>query len=158
MPRASLTGCYGCPRCFSFVGNAFKSTRERIKAADYTTPYPFSSRWIDNAVLLNTRCDGSAHAGCQAGCMIFWKEAWLQPVAGGGGSPRQPLLQLTRRTDAAQAAGGCEEPVIWHRTQVTDPVDSATKFVCQTTELPKASRPLAWSDSPQYVEDVQSGT
>jgi hypothetical protein len=26
----------------------------------------------------NNRCDGSAHDGCQAGCLIFWKEAWLR--------------------------------------------------------------------------------
>src|SRR5258705_198295 len=24
------------------------------------------------------RCDGSAHGGCQAGCLMFWKDAWLK--------------------------------------------------------------------------------
>ena len=31
--------------------------------------------------LSNIRCDGAAHDGCQAACLIFWKEAWLKPVA-----------------------------------------------------------------------------
>jgi hypothetical protein len=24
------------------------------------------------------RCDGSAHGGCQAACLLYWKEAWLK--------------------------------------------------------------------------------
>jgi hypothetical protein len=31
----------------------------------------------DTVHLSDLRCDGSAHAGCQAGCLLFWKEAWL---------------------------------------------------------------------------------
>ena len=26
----------------------------------------------------SVRCDGSAHDGCQAGCLLFWKLAWLK--------------------------------------------------------------------------------
>jgi len=28
--------------------------------------------------LSNIRCNGAAHDGCEAGCLIFWKEAWLR--------------------------------------------------------------------------------
>jgi hypothetical protein len=36
---------------------------------------------MENAVhLVGVRCDGSAHGGCQAGCLIFWKDAWLRRV------------------------------------------------------------------------------
>ena len=28
----------------------------------------------------DVRCDGSGHGGCQAGCRIYWKEAWLRGV------------------------------------------------------------------------------
>ena len=34
-------------------------------------------RRMANAVhLQKLRCDGSAHGGCEAGCLLFWKEAW----------------------------------------------------------------------------------
>jgi hypothetical protein len=36
---------------------------------------------MENAVhLTGVRCDGQAHGGCQAGCLIYWKEAWLKRV------------------------------------------------------------------------------
>src|SRR5262245_32043784 len=38
-------------------------------------------RWMNDAVhLMGARCDGQAHGGCQTGCSIYWKEAWLRPV------------------------------------------------------------------------------
>ena len=30
--------------------------------------------------LSNIRCNGAAHDGCEAGCLIFWKEAWLKRI------------------------------------------------------------------------------
>ena len=36
---------------------------------------------MKNSVHLEgVRCDGEGHRGCQAGCLIFWKEAWLKRV------------------------------------------------------------------------------
>ena len=38
-----------------------------------------------NAVHLEgLRCDGQAHGGCQAGCLLYWKEAWLRRVPSDG--------------------------------------------------------------------------
>jgi hypothetical protein len=34
--------------------------------------------------LEGVRCDGAFHDGCQALCLIFWKEAWLKRADGGG--------------------------------------------------------------------------
>ncbi len=25
-----------------------------------------------------SRCDGTAHGGCQTACLLYWKEAWLK--------------------------------------------------------------------------------
>ena len=30
--------------------------------------------------LSNVRCNGADHDGCQAACLIFWKEAWLKRI------------------------------------------------------------------------------
>src|SRR6516162_7359451 len=35
-------------------------------------------RMASTVHLENNRCNGSAHDGCEAGCLIFWKEAWLK--------------------------------------------------------------------------------
>src|SRR5215470_14683966 len=38
---------------------------------------------MTNSVHLEgVRCDGSGHDGCQASCLIFWKESWLKRAAG----------------------------------------------------------------------------
>ena len=44
------------------------------------------------------RCDGQAHGGCQAACLVYWKEAWLQRVepavsANGNGAAAPPRTQ-----------------------------------------------------------------
>ena len=40
-------------------------------------------RHVRNAVHLEgIRCDGSAHGGCQAGCLLFWKTDWVRPASG----------------------------------------------------------------------------
>src|SRR5262245_50238144 len=39
-------------------------------------------RRMQNAVHLSgVRCDGAAHDGCQAACLIYWKHAWLRKVS-----------------------------------------------------------------------------
>ena len=59
-----------------------------------------------NAVHLEgLRCDGQAHGGCQAGCLLYWKEAWLRRVPSDGrepaGPPPEPAPQRLLATLAA---------------------------------------------------------
>src|ERR1043165_1734134 len=37
-------------------------------------------RMKDAVHLAELRCGGENHGGCQAGCLIFWKERWLKRV------------------------------------------------------------------------------
>src|SRR5215467_1676004 len=67
------------PEMFAFCGKRFQVYKRAHKTCD--TVFPIRGRWVDRAVHLETRCDGQAHGGCQARCLIFWKEAWLKPVA-----------------------------------------------------------------------------
>ena len=66
-----------------------------------------------------TRCDGSAHGGCQAGCLLFWKEEWLRPDADEP-SPAEPA------DDEALAALSANTRGV---------VDGTERFYCQATEL-----------------------
>ena len=72
-------GCSSCPRCSRFVARSFRSTSGHTKPV--TRVFPVRGRRVDHAVHLETRCDGSAHGGCQASCLLFWKDAWLKPVS-----------------------------------------------------------------------------
>src|SRR5580704_15395576 len=85
------------PEMFAFCGKKFQVYKRAHKTCD--TVFPVRGRRVADAVHLETRCDGSAHGGCQASCLLFWKDAWLKPVAGkaAGSAAAQP------------AASGCTE-------------------------------------------------
>src|SRR6188474_3100155 len=75
-----LDGMPFMPEMFAFCGRRLRVNKRAHKTCD--TVFPTRSRRINNAVHLETRCDGKAHGGCEARCLIFWKEAWLKPVDG----------------------------------------------------------------------------
>ena len=70
------------PEMFRFCGKRFRVYKRAHKTCDYTTSYPYHTRRLEGTVHLETRCDGEAHSGCQAGCLLYWKHAWLKPVSG----------------------------------------------------------------------------
>ena len=74
-----LDGLPFMPEMLSFCGQRYRVRARAHKACDTIDWQQF--RRMESAVHLEElRCDGSAHGGCQAGCLLFWKEAWLRPV------------------------------------------------------------------------------
>ncbi len=72
-----LEGMPFMPEMVPFCGKTFRVFRR----AERTCVETFGMRSMNSAVFLDgLRCDGSAHGGCQRGCLFFWKEAWLQPA------------------------------------------------------------------------------
>ena len=67
-----LEGMPFMPEMFEFCGKRFPLFKIAHKTCD--TVFPVRSRRVDNAVHLDTRCDGRSHGGCQAGCLIFWEK------------------------------------------------------------------------------------
>ena len=57
-----------------------------------------------------------AYGGCQAACLIFWKEAWLKPVKERTNSVE---FSLDGGTDALVNQMGCTEDDVWHATCVS---------------------------------------
>jgi hypothetical protein len=109
-----------------------------------------TTRRMDKTVhLAGIRCDGSAHGGCQAGCLLFWREEWLTPVDGADPPGRAEPAQPGANVDAALAA-------LEAATQRVDPAGE-TVYRCQATDLLRASRPLRWTEMGQYVRDVRNG-
>ncbi|HVI24434.1 MAG TPA: hypothetical protein VM691_13170, partial [Myxococcales bacterium] len=67
------------PEMLPYIGRRFVVDKRADKICD--TIAQTGSRRLNDAVLLgDLRCDGRAHAGCQAECRLFWKERWLRPV------------------------------------------------------------------------------
>jgi hypothetical protein len=97
---------------------------------------------LRDAVLLEElRCDGADHGGCQAGCLLIWKEAWLVP----GDNAHKDVI--THEASASR---------LGQYTQVSSP-EGEVRYACQMTELPGATTRLSWRDPRHYWRDLRSG-
>jgi hypothetical protein len=132
------------PEMFAYCGKRFRVHKRAHKTCD--TVFPIRGRRVDAAVHLETRCSGAAHGGCQAGCLIFWKEAWLKPVDGPAFAHGVPTHEA-----------GCTEADVLRGTQDAHSDPANPTYVCQATRLPYFTNDLAWWDLRQYVEDYASG-
>jgi hypothetical protein len=140
------------PEMFEFCGKRFRVSKRAHKTCDPVNG--LGGRRMSSAVHLEgVRCGGDAHGGCQARCLLFWKNAWLRKIDANGNpapdiNPAQP-----QRQDA------CSEQDVIAATRKNDncacPDDPA--FICQSTQLAQATKPIRWWDIRQYVEDYTSG-
>jgi hypothetical protein len=146
LPTLDATGCLDgmpfMPEMQQFCGRRFQVYKSAHKGCD--TVLPVRSRWFDDAVHLPTRCDGQGHDGCQAGCLLYWKTAWLKSVDG-------PERSAPAASDTRADISRLRETTI-ARYESGTPV-----YRCQATQLPHASRDLQWWDVRQYVLDYWSG-
>ena len=142
--RARSTACPSCPRCSSTAAGSFRS----LQRADKTCAGDGVVRRMHNTVhLRGLRCDGSAHGGCQAACLVFWKEAWLERVENDAGAgDRNP-------PDAAEESFVAETlmPATTSGGRFGSP-----RYRCQATEIPRASSELRFREVDQYVSDVRN--
>ena len=149
--EGQLDGMPFMPEMFAFCGKRFQVYKRAHKTCD--TVFPVRGRRVDRAVHLETRCDGSAHGGCQASCLLFWKDAWLKRV----GSKEGASPAAARRAPENAGAPSCTELDVIRNAQAVDPADGETRYNCQATKLPYATEKLEWWDLRQYVEDYLSG-
>ena len=141
----TLDGLPFMPEMLRFCGQRFRVRKSAHKTCDTIAHGPLRQMRGGAAVHLEgTRCPGSFHDGCEAGCELFWKEAWLRPVEdqrapqprpAAAGPTKSQLVQLTRQ-----------------------PHQNGTPlYRCQATEMLKATAPLSPWNARQYVRDVRSG-
>lgn len=120
--RATLDaeGCLGglpfMDEMLPFCGQSLRVYRVVDKIYDYGRSRLM--RRLDHCVLLvGLRCDGGAHAGCEAACYLIWKAAWLDAPGARTGAlsasptPREPgtdsdrlSCQYTQLTQSSRAA------------------------------------------------------
>src|SRR5882757_270353 len=135
------------PEMARHAGRRYTVTRRVDKICD--TIAATGSRRMDATVYLeDLRCDGSGHGGCQAGCKLYWKEAWLRRVDDHSGAIDESTEGALRLEHLAQAGTRTVREVGGERSEV---------WRCQATEALNASAPLKTSNLPQYWRELTNG-
>ena len=145
------------PEMLQYCGRRFRVLKRADKTCD--TIRGTWRRRMRDAVHLDLRCDGQAHDGCQALCLLFWKEAWLSRAQDEEAVPiraSRPGGVVGNSTGTTTTEPRCARETV---TAACRSVNEAgeTVYTCQTTELVKATSPLTWWHAGQYVRDVRSG-
>jgi hypothetical protein len=134
------------PEMLQFAGKRLQVSASAHKACDTIDTY--RNRKVDDALHLGVRCDGAAHGGCQAACLLYFKTAWVKPV---DGPARQPTAMPSK-------LGQVDTSVIDRATRLTlNPVEREVRYSCQATRLVEASSPMTRRYVRQYLKDLTSG-
>ena len=123
------------PEMLAYCGKELRVYARADKTCD-TIGMTGTRRRMDGTVhLAGARCDGSAHGGCQAGCLLYWREEWLE---------RRDARRASRSCGALRATTGAGAT---ERRSPTRPWRAATPpiraYRCQATEALRASAPLS---------------
>jgi hypothetical protein len=142
------------PQMFAYCGKRFRVSKSAHKACD--TVNSTGARQINDVVHLeNLRCDGSSYDGCQSECLLYFKKAWLKPVDASDVGSNQPSARDVSIGEMGDAA--CTEATVIASTRADSSDSAKSRYVCQATQLPYASRHLSMWDVRQYVMDYSSG-
>jgi hypothetical protein len=145
------------PQMFDYCGRRLRVFKRAHKTCDTVNDYT-GRRMKEGVHLEGIRCNGQAYGGCQAGCLIFWKEAWLKRVsAGGAGSSGTPSIERARSVRGDSPDRCTEFDVLAGTKRPAEAGENSQGFVCQATQVPAATESLAWWEWKQYLEDLTSG-
>jgi hypothetical protein len=151
--KGQLNGQPFMPQMFKYCGQRFRVFKRAHKTCD--TVFPVRGRRVVDSVHLETRCDGEAYGGCQAGCLIFWKEAWLKRVDHPAGVAEG--VNVSDEVVPDSGFGCTEKDVLAGVYAPGQEYEADPAYMCQATQLPYATTDLPWWDLRQYVEDFTSG-
>lgn len=160
--RGTLDGMPFMPEMLACIGKRFRISKRATKTCDTIDKAGF--RRVKETVLLDgARCSGMDHGGCQAGCMIFWKERWIKPAPAPSLSPGMTIEthgrgngngSLPRDPDHARLEARVRKAA---RVDDTLGTDGEPVYMCLITEMKRASLSMAWWDLRHFVADVRSG-
>ena len=140
--EGKLDGLPFMPEMLQYCGQTVTVYKRADRTCD-TIFFDGQRRMHDAVFLSGLRCDGSAHGGCQAGCSLFWKESWLH-------RPSEP-------SDHVQAPPRDEAILFDAARQLAEADKASERYMCQATEISRASTPLAWWEPSQYFREMATG-
>lgn len=143
-----LGGVPFMPEMLGYLGGRFAVEARAERACD-TITQTGARRMPDTVLLDDLRCDGGGHGGCQAGCRIYWKEAWLRRATRDAEpAPVEHDEAFTRLERLAAANARKSRP---------DDAGTPIVFRCQATDFLQATEPLGWWDVRSFVHEVTCG-
>ncbi|MDW6021581.1 hypothetical protein SAZ10_07355 [Mesorhizobium sp. BAC0120] len=143
----TLKGMPFMPEMIAHIGKRYTVSRRVDKTCNMVDESG-SRRMRDTVYLGDLRCDGSAHGGCQAGCMIYWREAWLRRVGTNSTDPGTSDANSAELERVARAATRSMRELAGNRSEI---------WRCQATDALKASEPLKRTDIRQYWRELTNG-
>ena len=153
--RGCLESMPFMPEMLELCGKRLRVSKRADKTCDPGAAPPWTIRRLTDSVHLEgMRCDGSVHGGCEAGCLIFWKEAWLKRAESNGLIPADFLPQRKLSTTQAPRLFTVENLLAASRKRGPD---GETSYFCQATEVRNFTSFMKWWDPRQYVRDIRSG-
>jgi hypothetical protein len=144
--EGKLDGLPFMPEMLEYCGQTVTVYKRADRTCD-TIFFDGQRRMHDAVFLTGLRCDGSAHGGCQAGCLIFWKEAWI----------RRPSDEHYADGSSGASNGELGTASLIAARRVVDGDPAPVRFMCQATEISEASTPLPWWEPSQYPREVATG-
>jgi len=156
--RGEVDSMQFMPEMLQYCGQQFRVSHRADKTCDTIENYAIPRRLYRTVHLEQLRCDGRGHGGCQAGCMLYWKEAWLKRVE--AAPPERALFQIQRQKKEANGASAeaVLRDLVERSARTSDQArtgdDVAGRYFCQATELLRASEPMKWWDPRQYARDI----
>ena len=151
-PNGRLENLPFMPEMLAYCGKKLRVFKRADKTCEYTRGWSIR-RMKDSVHLEGVRCDGGGHDGCQAGCLIFWKEAWLKR-ADNNVISAESLVPGNDVTTGNAALITVEQLLTAGRT--TSP-EGDTIYTCQATDVPMFTSYMSFWDPRQYVRDLRSG-
>ena len=135
--EGKLDGLPFMPEMLAFCGRTFRVSAR----ADNTCALGQPRRIQATVHLEQLRCDGSAHRGCEAGCLLLWKEAWLH-------------RKIDRDDDFSEETASVDPSNAVYRllsNRANQPNDT---LKCQATELYSATCPVSLGSSAKYFGKI----
>jgi predicted DNA-binding antitoxin AbrB/MazE fold protein len=150
--RGELDSLPFMPEMTQYCGRQFRVSKRADTTCDTIEKY-HARRMYRTVHLEQLRCDGCGHDDCQAGCLTFWKEAWLKrsQVKPDG----VPLVQIRSRSNvngSADAEAKELSDLLARASRTTD--EKGVRYSCQATELLRASEPLPWWGIRRYLREI----
>jgi hypothetical protein len=138
------------PEMLSYCGQRLRVSKRAHKTCD-TVEWTGIRRLENSVHLEGSRCDGAAHDGCQAGCTLFWKEAWLKRV----NANLVSASSLTAKPTNGGAPQACTADTLFR--QVRQDVPGEEIYSCQATELRNFTKFHSKYDIRHYLWDLRAG-
>lgn len=133
------------PEMIQFCGKKFRVSKRAENSC-----FENKVRRMGNAVhLMDLRCDGSSHDGCQIRCLLFWREEWLNRISSLS-QDTETLSSISYPSNDSATDGRLRTRSGLHEGSVT--------YICQATEIGKIAKEeiKLWNLS-SYVREFRVG-